>query len=107
MASSEQYYNRVSERLSNISGITYRKVMGEYIVSMYGKAVGVIYGDRLYVRATKSARKLMPSVKPIVPYDGSRRMLCVDDDSDGLFLAELIKRIYDDIPPSRRRGRVK
>lgn len=107
MASSEQYYDRVCKRLSNISGISYRKMMGEYIVSMYDKAVGVIYGDILYVRATKTAKKLLPNVEPVVPYDGSRRMLCVDDMFDSLFLAELIKRVYDDIPSSRRRGRVK
>lgn len=107
MASSEQYYKSVSDRLSNIAGISYRKTMGEYKVSMYDKFIGVIYGDKLYVRATKSAKSLIPNVKAVVPYDGSRRMLCVDDAYDGVFLAELFKRIYDDVPSSRRRARAR
>lgn len=47
MASSKKYLNFILEQLSELEDITYRTMMGEYIIYYHGKIVGGIYDDRL------------------------------------------------------------
>ena len=47
MASSKDYLQFVLEQLSELQEITYRAMMGEFIIYYRGKIVGGIYDDRL------------------------------------------------------------
>jgi hypothetical protein len=62
MASSKDYLQFVLEQLSELQEITYRAIMGEFIIYYRGKIVGGIYDDRLLVKPTKSAISYMPTV---------------------------------------------
>ena len=55
MASSKEYLAFVLEQLSELEEITYRAMMGEYIIYYRGKIVGGIYDDRFLVKPVKSA----------------------------------------------------
>ena len=55
MASSKEYLHFILEQLSDLEDISYRSMMGEYILYYHGKIVGGIYDDRLLVKKTKSA----------------------------------------------------
>ena len=55
MASSKSYLDFVLEQLSDLEEITYRAMMGEYIIYYRGKIVGGIYDDRLLVKPVKAA----------------------------------------------------
>ena len=108
MASSKEFLRFVLEQLSGSDDISYRPMMGEYIVYYRGKIVGGIYDDRLLVKKTKSALKLMPAAVCCLPYDGAKEMLLVDDVDDKEFLAKLFEATYDELPsPKRRRTRLK
>lgn len=97
MASDKEYLDFISERLSGLDDISYRPMMGEYIIYYRGKIVGGIYDDRLLVKKTKSARELMPAAACVFPYDGAKEMSLVDEiDSKG-FLAKLFEAIYDEL----------
>ena len=61
MASSKEYLNFILEQLSELEDITYRTMMGEYIIYYHGKIVGGIYDDRLLVKPVKSAIEYMPN----------------------------------------------
>ena len=50
MASSKEYLQFVLEQLSELQEITYRAMMGEFIIYYRGKIVGGIYDDRLLVK---------------------------------------------------------
>ena len=63
MASSKDYLQFVLEQLSELQEITYRAMMGEFIIYYRGKIVGGIYDDRLLVKPTKSAISYMPTVQ--------------------------------------------
>lgn len=65
MASSKEYLEFITEQLSDLENITYRSMMGEYIIYYKGKIIGGIYDDRLLVKPVKSAVKYMSSVKRI------------------------------------------
>jgi TfoX/Sxy family transcriptional regulator of competence genes len=47
MASSKEYLDFILGQLSGLEDITYRAMMGEYIIYYKGKIVGGIYDDRL------------------------------------------------------------
>ena len=50
MASNKDYLTFVLEQLSDLDGISYRAMMGEYILYFRGKIIGGIYDDRLLVK---------------------------------------------------------
>jgi Regulator of competence-specific genes len=103
MPSSHGYYEFTADMLSGIDGISFRKMMGEYIVYCNGKIVGGIYDDRFLVKLTKSARELMPDAAEEIPYDGAKKMLLVDNVDDREFLGKLIKAVCGELPEPGRR----
>ena len=60
MASSKEYLDFILEQLLELDDITYRAMMGEYIIYYRGKVVGGIYDDHFLVKPVKSAVKMMP-----------------------------------------------
>ena len=60
MASSKEYLDFILEQLSELDEITYRAMMGEYIIYYRGKVIGGIYDDRFLVKNIKAAADLMP-----------------------------------------------
>lgn len=69
-------YN-VEGQLSELEKITYRAMMGEFIIYYRGKIVGGIYDDRLLVKPIKSAIACMPAASYELPYEGAKEMLLV------------------------------
>ena len=67
MASSKDYLQFILEQLSDLEEITYRAMMGEYILYYRGKIVGGIYDDRLLVKPIKSAVSYMPEAAYELP----------------------------------------
>ena len=61
MASSKEYLHFILEQLSDLDDISYRSMMGEYILYYRGKIVGGVYDDRLLVKKTRSALECMPA----------------------------------------------
>lgn len=98
MASSKEYLNFILEQLSELEEITYKSMMGEYIIYYRGKIVGGIYDDRFLVKPVKSATAYIPNVKYELPYDGAKEMLLVDDVDNKEFLTGLFNSMYDELP---------
>ena len=82
MASSKAYLDFILEQLSGLEEVTYRAMMGEYILYYRGKIVGGIYDDRLLVKPVKSAVSYMPDARYELPYDGAKEMLLVEEVDD-------------------------
>lgn len=103
MASSKEYLAFILEQLSDLEDITYRAMMGEYIIYYRGKIVGGIYDDRLLVKPVKSAVSLMPDATYESPYEGAKEMLLVDDVDSKQFLAKLFIAMYEELPASKKK----
>ncbi|MBE6017124.1 MAG: transcriptional regulator [Lachnospiraceae bacterium] len=83
--------------------ITYKAMMGEYIIYYQGKIIGGIYDDRFLVKPTASAKQLMPNAPLERPYDGAREMLLVEDIDNRTFLTELFNAMLNELPASRKK----
>ena len=103
MASSKEYLDFILEQLSELEEITYRAMMGEYIIYYRGKIVGGIYDDRLLVKPIKSAVSLMPNAIYELPYEGAKEMLLVDDVDSKNFLTKLFNAMYNDLPTPKKK----
>ena len=103
MASSKEYLDFILEQLSQLEDVTYRAMMGEYIIYYRGKIVGGIYDDRLLVKPVKSAVSLMPSATYELPYEGAKEMLLVDNVDSKEFLTELFNAMYDELPAPKKK----
>lgn len=104
MASSKEYLGFILEQLSELEEITYRSMMGEYIVYYRGKIVGGIYDDRFLVKPVKSAIAYMPNAKYELPYDGAKEMLLVDDVDNKEYLTGLFNSMYKELPALKRKN---
>ena len=98
MASSKAYLDFVLEQLSGLDGVSFRPMMGEYVLYCQGRVFGGIYDDRFLVKPVKAAAQLMPDALREVPYEGAKEMLLVDRIEDPDFLRELIGAMLPELP---------
>ena len=103
MASSKEYLDFILEQLSELEEITFRQMMGEYILYYRGKVIGGIYDDRFLVKQTKSALAMMPDADLELPYEGAKEMLLVDDVENKEFLKALIEDMYGELPAPKKK----
>ena len=98
MPSSKEYLNFILEQLSDLTEITYKPMMGEYLIYYRGKLVGGIYDDRLLVKPVQSAITYMRQAAYSLPYDGAKEMLLVDNVDDKDYLTGLFEAMFTDLP---------
>ena len=103
MASSKEYLDFILEQLSDLNAVSYRPMMGEYILYYKGRIIGGIYDDRFLVKPVKSALAMMPDAVSELPYAGAKEMLLVDNVENKEFLAELLKAMYDELPEPKKK----
>ena len=98
MASSKEYLDFILEQVSELDNVSYKAIMGEFIIYYKGKIIGGIYDDRLLVKPMQSAINYMPNAVYELPYDGAKEMLLVDEVDNKEFLIGLFDAMYDDLP---------
>ena len=103
MASKKEYLDFVLEQLSELNDISFRAMMGEYILYYQGKIIGGIYDDRFLVKPTNSAKRLMPDARLELPYEGAKEMLLVEDLDNREFLNELLNAMIDELPAPKKK----
>ena len=103
MASSREYLDFILEQLSGLKDVSYRAMMGEFIIYYRGKAVGGIYDDRFLVKPVKAAKKLMPDADMELPYEGAKEMLLVDELYNKEFLRQLLESMYEELPAPKKK----
>ena len=104
MAPTKAYLDFILDQLSGLDEITYRAMMGEYIIYYRGRIVGGVYDDRFLVKPTKSAAAMMPDAERELPYEGAKEMLLVDNVDDREFLQKLLDAMYEELPAPKVRG---
>ena len=103
MASEKEYLEYVLEQLSDVPGVTYRPMMGEFILYVRDKIIGGIYDDRLLVKITEASARLMPDAPETLPYEGAKPMLRVEDIDDRALLTELVNAMWDELPAPKKK----
>ena len=103
MASTKEYLEFVLEQLSGLGSISYKAMMGEYILYYHGRIIGGTYDDRFLVKPVPSAIRMMPDAPRELPYQGAKEMLLVEDIDNRTFLAELITAMAVELPVHKKK----
>ncbi len=102
MSSSKEYLNFVLEQLSDLDRVSYRPMMGEYVMYYRDKVIGGIYDDRFLIKPTKSVVAMMPDAAREIPYPGAKEMILADID-DRALISNVIKAMYDELPAAKKK----
>ncbi len=94
MATSKEYKDYVLEELSILDNITYKPMMGEYLLYYNNVLFGGIYDDRLLVKKTNSNEKY--KLEESIPYESAKPMYLVDTDDRDL-LKDIVLDTYKDL----------
>lgn len=103
MASSKDYLAFIMDQLSLLDDVSYRAMMGEYIIYFRGKVIGGIYDDRFLVKQTKAASSMMPDAGLEQPYEGAKEMIMVDEVDNREFLRDLFEAMYPELPLAKKK----
>ena len=86
-----------------MEGISYRAMMGEFIIYYNGKIVGGIYDDRFLLKPVKAAMAMLPDAKMELSYEGGKEMLFVEDVDNREFLEKMFTAIYEELPEPKKK----
>ncbi|MCR5067300.1 MAG: TfoX/Sxy family protein [Erysipelotrichaceae bacterium] len=103
MASSREYLEFVLDRLSELDEISCRTMMGEFIIYFRDKIIGGIYDDRFLIKPTLAAKAMLPEAEMVLPYQGAKEMLLVEEGVDSQLLSELVEKMYEELPQPKRK----
>ncbi len=101
MASSKEFLEYILEQLSEVEEITYRAMMGEYIIYYKGRIAGGIYDDRLLIKPVKSAIDYVSDIRYEEPYEGAKEMILIEEVDNKEYLTGLFNSMYDELPASK------
>ena len=105
MATSKEYLAFILDQLSLVGGITYRMMMGEYVLYHHGKIAAYLCDDRLLVKILPSSTRLLPDAGKEPPYEGAKDMLLVENVDDREFLKALFEAMYPELPIPKKKKR--
>lgn len=105
MATSKEFLNYFLEQLKEITDITVRPMMGEYLVYYRGKLVGDICDNRVFVKPVAAVKELIPDVQMAPPYDGAKDMAVVEDFENTQFMQTLLEKMYSQLPKRKDKKR--
>lgn len=88
MATTKDYKDFVLEQLNLLDNITYKSMMGEYLLYYNGVLFGGIYDNRLLVKKVNSNKKY--NMVDSIPYDGVKSMYLVCDLDNQDLLRDII-----------------
>lgn len=95
MATSKEYKDFILEQLNLLDNITFRAMMGEFLLYYNGVLFGGIYDNRLLIKIVDNNKKY--GMQEQLPYDGAKPMYFVDELDDKEFLKEIIIETCKDL----------
>lgn len=95
MASTTNYRDYVLEQLRLLNNITYKPMMGEYILYYNSVIFGGIYDDRLLIKIVDGNKKY--HMEEAIPYPTGKPMYLVDDIDNAKLLKNIVKDTYNSL----------
>ena len=88
MSSTKEYKDFILNQLSVLNGITYKQMMGEYLLYYNSILFGGIYDDRLLVKKNESNKKY--NLKEEIPYKNAKPMYLIENIDDRDILKNIV-----------------
>lgn len=88
MATTKEYRDFILEQLKILDNITYKSMMGEYLLYYKGILFGGIYDNRLLVKKVNNNQKY--NMLEVIPYPNAKPMYLVDNIDNPEVLKEIV-----------------
>ena len=88
MATSKEYKDFILEQLDLLNNITYKAMMGEFLLYYNNILFGGIYDNRLLVKIVDTNKKY--NMGEAIPYESAKPMYLVDDVDNKELLKEIV-----------------
>ncbi len=94
MATSKDYLQFILDQLSDLSEITHRQMMWEYILYFNWKIIGWINDNRLLLKPTNIVKEEIEALEMQIPYPWAKPMIYVDNVDNSDYLQKLVIDTY-------------
>lgn len=94
MASSKDYLDYVLDLLTDVNDITFKKMMGEFLLYKDDILFGGVYDNRFLVKKTSSLSSY--DLLEEIPYKGAKPMYLIDSENREL-IKEIVERVVKDL----------
>ena len=95
MATTKDYRDFVLEKLSLLDNITYKPMMGEYLLYYDRVLFGGIYDNRLLVKIVDNNKKY--NMQKSIPYENAKPMYLVSDIDNTETLKKIVLDTYKEL----------
>lgn len=100
---SKGYIEYILENLSKAGCFTTRPMMGEYLLYLDGKYIGLICDNTLLVKQTTTSKKLLKNCELQYPYEGSKTlMFAVEEIENTEMMRELFEGLFNELPDKKK-----
>jgi TfoX/Sxy family transcriptional regulator of competence genes len=107
MASDAEFVQFITDQISDICGISSRKMFGEYALYSNGKIVALICDNQLFIKPTEAGRKYIGKYVEAPPYPGAKNALLIQDQvDDSEWLSELIRVTEQELPMPKEKKKI-
>lgn len=97
----------VMDQLSSLSGVRQVPMMGGYIFYYNERIFGGIYGSgELLIKITKTSQMYMPDSEPVLPYEGTKKMLPCTILEDREKLQKMVMEMWEELPERRVKKKI-
>ena len=103
MASTKEYRDYIIDQLNILDNITYKPMMGEYLLYYNNILFGGIYDDRLLIKKTNSNKKY--NLQEDIPYNGAKTMYLIDNVEDKDTIRDIIIDTYNKLKDNNEKNR--
>ena len=105
MASTLEFVQFAMDQMAEAGEMTYRKMFGEYGVYCYGKIIGLICDDKLFIKITREGKDTFSFLEEAPPYPGAKPYFYIDEVEDRDLLVKLVTITYEALPVPKKKGR--
>ena len=96
MATSKEYKDFILEQLDLLDNITFKAMMGEFLLYYNNVLFGGIYDNRLLVKIVDTNKKY--SMQEQIPYETAKPMYLIDDVDNKELLKEIVIETCKGLP---------
>ena len=105
MASKKEFVEFICDQLSELGEITYRPMMGEYLIYVNGKYCVGICENQMFLKPVNKVRTLLKEVIEQPMYEGAKPSFLITDIDDRDYLCKIVKVTYDELPEPKPKKR--
>ena len=101
MASKKEFVNYICEQLEDLGEITYRPMMGEYLIYVNGKYCVGICDNQMFLKPVEDVKPLLKEVIEQPMYDGAKPSFLINDIDDKEYLCKIVRVTCDKLPSKK------